>query len=154
MLMLCQAPLAVAEKQELQAPAGGAQNVRARRAPMATTRALASLWQVVAAAPVHMYSGSLIAVDAERNQVIANPFAHAVALTGRKTVMHKNEGVVDRVIRIAVGLGLLSMTVVGPQALWGLVGLVPLLTGVLGFCPAYRLLGISTCAPVRPAGQT
>ena len=68
--------------------------------------------------------------------------------------MHKNEGVVDRVIRIAVGLGLLSMTVVGPQALWGLVGLVPLLTGVLGFCPAYRLLGISTCAPVRPAGQT
>ena len=40
---------------------------------------------------------------------------------------------------------LISLTVVGPQTLWGLVGLVPLLTAVVGFCPAYTLLGIKTC---------
>jgi hypothetical protein len=57
-----------------------------------------------------------------------------------------NEGTVDRAIRIAVGLGLLSLAVVGPKTMWGLVGVVPLLTGVVGFCPGYRLLGISTRA--------
>jgi hypothetical protein len=57
----------------------------------------------------------------------------------------KNEGNVDRIIRVIVGLGLLSLVVVGPQTLWGLVGLVPLLTGIFGFCPAYKLLGLNTC---------
>jgi hypothetical protein len=60
----------------------------------------------------------------------------------------KNEGTVDRVLRVIVGLGLLSLVVVGPQTMWGLVGLVPLLTGLFGFCPAYKLLGLNTC-PVR-----
>lgn len=58
----------------------------------------------------------------------------------------RNEGSVDRGLRVVVGLSLLSLTVVGPQTLWGLVGLVPLLTGTVGFCPLYRLLGINTCA--------
>ncbi len=62
-----------------------------------------------------------------------------------------NEGTVDRAIRIVVGLGLLSLAVLGPKTMWGLVGIVPLLTGVVGFCPAYRLLGISTC-PVPKKG--
>jgi hypothetical protein len=66
--------------------------------------------------------------------------------------MSKNEGAVDRVVRVALGLGLLSLTVVGPETWWGLVGLLPLLTGILGFCPAYRLVGLSTC-PVRAAKQ-
>ncbi len=57
----------------------------------------------------------------------------------------KNEGNVDRIIRVIVGLGLLSLVVIGPQTLWGLVGLVPLLTGIFGFCPAYKLLGMNTC---------
>ncbi len=57
----------------------------------------------------------------------------------------KNEGNVDRIIRVVVGLGLLSLVVVGPQSMWGLVGLVPLLTGIFGFCPAYKLLGMNTC---------
>ncbi len=58
-----------------------------------------------------------------------------------------NEGTVDRVVRVIVGLGLLSLTLVGPQTPWGLVGLVPLATGVVGFCPLYRLLGIRTNRP-------
>jgi hypothetical protein len=60
-----------------------------------------------------------------------------------------NVGTADRVIRVVVGLGLLALTVIGPQTLWGLVGLVPLISGAVGFCPAYRLLGLSTC-PVKP----
>lgn len=58
--------------------------------------------------------------------------------------MKSNIGTVDRILRIVVGLGLLSIIFVGPQTLWGLVGLVPLVTALVGFCPAYRLLGICT----------
>jgi len=56
----------------------------------------------------------------------------------------KNMGNIDRALRVIVGLGLLSLVFVGPQTLWGLVGIVPLATAAIGFCPAYRLLGIST----------
>jgi hypothetical protein len=59
--------------------------------------------------------------------------------------MNCNEGIVDRVVRVVVGLTVLSLTLVGPQSLWGLVGIVPLVTGLAGYCPAYRLLGIRTC---------
>lgn len=62
--------------------------------------------------------------------------------------MQKNEGGLDRILRVIVGLALLSLTVVGPQSMWGLVGIVPLLTGLAGYCPLYTLLGINTC-PVR-----
>jgi hypothetical protein len=60
--------------------------------------------------------------------------------------MMTNEGTADRVIRVVIGLGLLSLTVLGPHSPWGLVGLVPLATGVVGFCPLYRLVGVNTCA--------
>lgn len=60
-----------------------------------------------------------------------------------------NEHPIERVARIALGLGLLSLTVVGPQTWWGLVGLVPLATGVLGSCPLYTLFGVSTCPMKR-----
>ena len=56
-----------------------------------------------------------------------------------------NEHVIDRAIRVILGLVLLSLVVVGPHTLWGLVGLVPLLTGLVGSCPLYTLVGISTC---------
>ncbi len=62
--------------------------------------------------------------------------------------MEKNEGSLDRAVRVALGLGVLSLTVVGPQTWWGLLGLLPLLTGLVGFCPAYTLFGIRTC-PVK-----
>jgi hypothetical protein len=56
-----------------------------------------------------------------------------------------NEGTADRIIRVVIGLGLLSIVFVGPQTPWGWIGVVPLATGVLGFCPLYRLVGINTC---------
>ncbi len=62
--------------------------------------------------------------------------------------MKRNEGVWDWAVRVVLGLGLLSLTVVGPHTAWGLVGLVPLATGTMGFCPLYRVFGMST----RPAG--
>ncbi len=59
--------------------------------------------------------------------------------------MPKNEGSIDRILRIVVGLALISLVFVGPQTLWGLVGIVPLATGLIGWCPLYTLLGIRTC---------
>lgn len=56
-----------------------------------------------------------------------------------------NVGGADRIIRIAVGLVLLSLVFVGPRTPWGLIGIVPLATGFFGTCPLYSLLGISTC---------
>ena len=62
--------------------------------------------------------------------------------------MEKNEPGWDRWLRVLLGLGLLSLTVVGPQTWWGLVGLVPLVTGLWGFCPLYRACGLNTY-PIR-----
>jgi hypothetical protein len=59
--------------------------------------------------------------------------------------MKRNEAIWDRTIRVVLGIGLLSLTFVGPQTPWGIVGVVPLLTGLVGFCPLYRLVGVSTC---------
>jgi len=59
--------------------------------------------------------------------------------------MTRNVGTLDRALRIALGLGLLSLVFVGPQTPWGLVGLVPLITGLVRFCPAYGLVGMNTC---------
>ncbi len=60
--------------------------------------------------------------------------------------MTRNEGNLDRVLRVLAGLALLSLVYIGPQTPWGWVGLVPLITGLVGFCPLYRLFGINTCA--------
>jgi cadmium resistance protein CadD (predicted permease) len=57
-----------------------------------------------------------------------------------------NEHPVERVIRVIVGLGVLALAFVGPKSAWGYLGLVPLATGLLGSCPLYTLLGISTCS--------
>lgn len=66
--------------------------------------------------------------------------------------MITNEGSLDRAVRVVLGLALLSLTLVGPRTLLGLIGLVPLLTGLVGFCPVYRLFGIRTCAAPRRPG--
>lgn len=66
--------------------------------------------------------------------------------------MKTNEAGWDRALRVVLGLGLLSLTVVGPQSLFGLIGLVPLATGIVGFCPLYRVFGFSTCS-VPKQGQ-
>lgn len=60
--------------------------------------------------------------------------------------LKRNEGKVDRILRVVFGLAVLSLVFVGPQTLWGLLGLIPLTTGSLGICPIYSLLGVNTCA--------
>ena len=57
----------------------------------------------------------------------------------------KNVGSIDKVLRIIAGLALISLVFIGPKTLWGLVGLVPLLTAIFGICPLYSLLGLNTC---------
>ena len=61
----------------------------------------------------------------------------------------RNEGNLDRALRVIVGLVLLALVFVGPKTPLGWIGIVPLLTGLVGFCPAYRLFGIRTCAARR-----
>ncbi|MCB1739883.1 MAG: DUF2892 domain-containing protein [Gammaproteobacteria bacterium] len=56
-----------------------------------------------------------------------------------------NVGTLDRVIRVVLGIVLLALVFTGPQTAWGWIGLVPLLTGLFGFCPAYKLFGLRTC---------
>lgn len=58
----------------------------------------------------------------------------------------KNEGTIDRVLRVALGLAVLSLVFMGPESAWGWVGLVPLVTGLVGVCPVYSILGINTCS--------
>jgi hypothetical protein len=60
----------------------------------------------------------------------------------------KNEGTIDRTLRVIAGAALVSLVFVGPETPWGWIGIVPLVTGLVGNCPVYSLLGISTC-PIR-----
>ncbi|MCC7382018.1 MAG: DUF2892 domain-containing protein [Deltaproteobacteria bacterium] len=61
----------------------------------------------------------------------------------------KNEHNIERGARVALGMALLTLTFAGPATPWGLIGIVPLLTGLLGSCPIYTLLGVSTCPAKR-----
>ncbi len=61
-----------------------------------------------------------------------------------------NEGTLDRGVRIVLGLVLLALVFVGPRTPWGWLGLLPLVTGLVGYCPLYSLLGVRTCA-ARPS---
>lgn len=58
--------------------------------------------------------------------------------------MH-NVGGIDRVIRIVVGIALIGATLAGAIGVWGWIGILPLATGLVGMCPAYKLLGLNTC---------
>lgn len=59
--------------------------------------------------------------------------------------MKKNVGGIDKALRMLVGAGLLGATLAGLLPLWGYIGIVPLATGLLGWCPLYPLLGLSSC---------
>lgn len=58
----------------------------------------------------------------------------------------RNEGTIDRAVRVVLGIVLLSLVFVGPKTLFGLIGLIPLITGLVGMCPLYRIVGLSTCS--------
>lgn len=62
-----------------------------------------------------------------------------------EVAMRVNEGAIDRVLRVVVGAGILSLAFIGPQTPWAYLGAIPLLTGLVGFCPLYAVLGINTC---------
>jgi hypothetical protein len=59
--------------------------------------------------------------------------------------MKSNAGGIDRILRIVAGLVLLGLTLTGNIGVWGWIGVVPLATGLIGWCPAYTLLGLNTC---------
>lgn len=59
--------------------------------------------------------------------------------------MKKNEANIDRIARIVLGIGLLSIVFVGPQTPFGYIGIIPLVTGLIGWCPLYQVFGFSTC---------
>jgi Protein of unknown function (DUF2892) len=59
--------------------------------------------------------------------------------------MKTNEGTLDRALRIIAGIVLLALTYTGTIGMWGWIGVVPLVTGALGWCPLYTVLGFNTC---------
>ncbi|MCA9565978.1 MAG: DUF2892 domain-containing protein [Myxococcales bacterium] len=67
-------------------------------------------------------------------------------------LLPRNEHTIDRAIRVVLGLALLSIVFVGPKTLFGLIGIIPLATGLLGSCPLYTMLGIGTC-PLSTDGK-
>lgn len=60
--------------------------------------------------------------------------------------MNKNVCVLDRVIRILLGIALIGATLAGVIGVWGWIGAVPLATGLIGFCPLYRIFGVNSCS--------
>lgn len=68
----------------------------------------------------------------------------------KATRMRTNIGTFDRSIRVVLALTLLFSYATGVIGAWGLIGLFPLATGMLGFCPLYRILGIKTCRTSTP----
>jgi hypothetical protein len=65
---------------------------------------------------------------------------------------NQNVGNLDRLLRLVLGAGLISLVFFGPKTAWGWIGVVPLLTALVGQCPLYSLLGVKTCpAPTDKA---
>jgi hypothetical protein len=75
---------------------------------------------------------------------------HALGLSGLTTVkerlMKSNVGGIDRIVRIVLGVALVGLAATGTVGVWGWLGVVPLATGLIGWCPPYAMLGFSTCS--------
>lgn len=61
------------------------------------------------------------------------------------SLLARNEHTIDRVVRVVAGLGVISLAFIGPQTPWAWLGLIFVVTGLIGMCPLYRIFGISTC---------
>ncbi len=59
--------------------------------------------------------------------------------------MKQNVHNIERVVRVVIGLAIVSLVFIGPQSAWGWLGLIPIATGLTGRCPPYAMLGIDTC---------
>jgi hypothetical protein len=73
------------------------------------------------------------------------------SLFPKETVMKSNVGGIDRTLRIVVGLVLLGLAATGTVGVWGWIGVVPLATGLIGWCPPYALFGWNTCGVKKDA---
>jgi len=60
-------------------------------------------------------------------------------------MFNRNIGTADRVLRLAIGVVLIALVFIGPKTPWGWIGLVPLITALITWCPLYQLLGLRTC---------
>lgn len=60
-------------------------------------------------------------------------------------MLGRNVGTVDRVIRIVIGIALIAIVFAGPRSAWGWIGVIPLATAFIGWCPLYRIVGLRTC---------
>lgn len=67
--------------------------------------------------------------------------------------MKANVGGIDRIIRVLAGLALIGATLFGAIGVWGWIGIIPLATGLFGFCPAYTLFGLNSCPLKRSAND-
>jgi hypothetical protein len=85
-------------------------------------------------------NGDVVTVDSRRTALVWDIFSNVETL-----IMTRNEGNLDRALRIIAGLALISLVFIGPQTPWGWIGVVPLVTGLVGMCPLYSILGINTC---------
>lgn len=65
--------------------------------------------------------------------------------------MTKNVGGIDRILRIVAGLVLIALAVTGMVGVWGYIGVIPLFTAAIGWCPAYSILGVNTCGCSKSA---
>jgi hypothetical protein len=81
----------------------------------------------------------------ENDRIAPSNGPHTRVNSCEVTQMKQNVHNIERVIRIIIGLGLISLVFVGPQTPWGWLGVIPLATGIIGWCPPYALLGINTC---------
>jgi hypothetical protein len=71
-------------------------------------------------------------------------------MPAQEPVMTRNVGTIDRIARFAIAAATLPFAFVGPATPWAFLGAIPLLTGLIGYCPLYSVLGFSSC-PTRPA---
>jgi hypothetical protein len=65
-------------------------------------------------------------------------------------LLPRNEHPIERMLRVVLGMGILSLAFVGPMTPWGYLGVIPLITGLVGSCPLYTLFGMSTCPVEKP----
>ena len=66
-----------------------------------------------------------------------------------ENIMKFNVGTIDRVLRVIAGAALIALAATGTVGVWGYIGVVPLLTGLFKFCPAYAIFGLNTCPMER-----
>ena len=78
-------------------------------------------------------------------QAAEHALADTSLITSPEITMQKNEGNLDRALRVAAGLLLVGLAATDTIGAWGYIGIVPILTGAIGMCPLYSMLGINTC---------